>query len=62
MVDWTATSTSFAVQPAHSVLLSRAYTSSDSSPRQRSIRLISQRGAFAASSAHATKMRNEWTE
>ena len=41
------------VHSAHSELLTRAYTSKLSSPRQRSIRLISQRGALAASSAHA---------
>ena len=62
MVDWTATLTILPVHDAHSVLLTRAYTSSDSSPRQRSMRLISQRGAPAASRAQATKMRKECTE
>ena len=33
MCDWTATATSFDVHSDHSVLLSYAHTSSDSSPR-----------------------------
>ena len=53
IVESTATLTALPVHSAHSELLTRAYTSKLSSPRQRSIRLISQRGALAASSAHA---------